>query len=243
MGKVVFGGEEGGGPGEGAGAVEAEDAADAGAEEFWFVCEFRVEGEVGAEAKEEGGVVGADLLQCPGAVDADGEVFVAEERGEVTEDVDGGEIAALHEGEGAGAAEGAGGVVGFAEAGFQLVMAEAGEEERGGLVLEGGEGAGEFEFGPALGVGFDGVGSERWEEAGEGPGEIFGEAGELVECGDFGGAADDEVVAMGEEAAEVGLGFGGGEGREGVDGGEVGVEGAGRGCGFQSGRHSGLLEI
>lgn len=116
-------------------------------------------------------------------------------------------------------------------------MAEAGEEEVGRLVLEGGEGAGELKFGPALRVGFDRVGGEGWEEAVKGLGEVAGEMGEIVAGSGFGGAADDEIVAVGEEAPEVGFGFGGGEAGEGVDGGEVGVEGAGGG--FSAGRLGG----
>jgi hypothetical protein len=152
-GEVVGVREEGGGPGEGGFAVEAEDAADAGAEELRFIGT-----ELGAEAEEEGSRVGADLLDGAGGVDADGEVFIGEERCEMAEEDGRREIAALDEGECAGAAERAGGVGAAAPSGFELMVVEAGEEDVEGLVLEGGEGAGELVFGPALGVGLDGVG-------------------------------------------------------------------------------------
>jgi hypothetical protein len=53
-------------------------------------------------------------------------------------------------------------------------MVHALEEEFVLLVFEGGEGFGEGDLGPALRIGFDGVG----EEAVEGGGEVVGEGGE-----------------------------------------------------------------
>jgi len=165
-GEIVAAGEEGRDPGQCGVAVEAEDAADAGGEDVGVFAVAAGGAELGAETEEEGGGVGADLFYSSSAIEADGEIEVVEERGEVAEQDGRGEIAALDEGEGAGAAEGAGGVGGAAPGGFELVVAEAGEEERGVLVLECGKGAGELVLGPALGVDFGSVGGRH--EAREG---------------------------------------------------------------------------
>ena len=74
--------EEAGGPRDGGGAVQAQDARIASAKEFGFAGP-----ELGAEAEQESGGVGADLLDGASGVDLDGELFVGEEWGEVGEDV------------------------------------------------------------------------------------------------------------------------------------------------------------
>lgn len=56
FGEVVFGPEEGGGPGSGAGAFESENAGDAGGEEFGLVG-----AEFGTEAEEKWGGVEVSL--------------------------------------------------------------------------------------------------------------------------------------------------------------------------------------
>jgi hypothetical protein len=156
-GEVVAAAQEGGDPGQRGVAVEAEDAADAGGEQVGVFAVAAGGAELGAEAKEEGGGVGTDLLDGAGGVDADGEVGVVEEGCEVAEEDGRGEVAALDQGECAGAAEGSGGVGGASPGGFELEVFQAGEEEGGVLILESGKGTGELVLGPALGVGFDGV--------------------------------------------------------------------------------------
>jgi hypothetical protein len=144
-----------------------EDAAVAGSEEFGFVA-----GEFGAEAEQKHGCVGADLLDRAGGVDADGKLLVGEELGENGEEADAVEAAALDEGQGAGSAEGAGGVGGTSPNGLELDVPHALKEEFVLLVLEGGEGLGGVVFGPALRVRFDWI----VEEAGEGGDEIWSKA-------------------------------------------------------------------
>ncbi len=167
-GEVVFPAEEGGDPGQSVRTFEAQNTADAGAKYFGFIG-----GQLGAEAQQKGRALCADLFDCAGGVYTYGHLLVAKQRGQVAEYIGGREITALHERKGAGPAERAGGVGGASPDGFQLNVSQPREKGSRGLILEGGEGAREFLFRPALGIGFDGV-AGRGQETVESCGEVVG---------------------------------------------------------------------
>ena len=194
---VVFGWQEPGCPRDSAGAFEAEDTAIAGSEEFGFAT-----GEFGAETQEEHGSVGADLFDGASCVDLDGEFLVGEQFGEDGEETNAVEIPALDEGEGTCTAEGAGGVGGASPDGFKLDVPHALQEELFLLIFEGSESFGGVVFGPALGVGFDGV----LQESAEGGGELRDQSSELEVGGNPSGSGYEEVIAMLQGLAESGLG-------------------------------------
>ena len=215
--------EEAGGPGDGRRTVETEDAGVAGSKEFGFTG-----AELGAKAEQEGGGVGADLLDGTGGVDLDGKLLVGEERSEVGEDVAARKGAAVNEGERAKAAEGAGGVGGATPYGLKLDVAHAGKEQGFVLVVEGGEGLGKGIFRPALRVGFGAVG---FEEAREGGGQVIGQRLVLVQGGELGGFGDNKVVSVRDSLADGGEGGGRVGVAEGLERGEFGIETAAGGHG------------
>ena len=131
------------------------------------------------------------------------------------------EGAALDEGEGGLGAEGAGGVGGATPDWLELNVAQSGEEGFGFLVLEEGKRLDNFELGPALRVGLDGV----LEETLEGLGEFAGESQVLMSGNQPGGFGHEEVVAVGEEFAKRAFGLRGRKVAKGIEGGEILVEG------------------
>lgn len=133
-----------------------------------------------------------------------------------------GELATLHQGEGADAAQGSGGVGGAAPDGLELMVPHAGEEEGGLLALEGRQSLGQGVLGPALRVGLDRV----FEEAGEGLGQQRGERREAVMDGEVRGLGYEEVVAECEGFGELGRGKARLDAAEGFECGQFVVEAA-----------------
>src|SRR6185312_14906027 len=133
-----------------------------------------------------------------------------------------GKLAALHEREGACAAERAGGVGRSSPGGFVLVMVDAGEEELRFLGFEGSESFGEVVLGPALGVGLHRIGG--WHEARERSDEVGEKRRELQLENMPRAAGDDQVAAMSKSFAENGERFVRRQVSGGVDRSELGVE-------------------
>ena len=97
-------------------------------------------------------------------------------------------------------AQGAGGIGPAAPRGFELMMAQAAQENVLVAALEAGQRAAQRVLCPALGVGFLGIG----EEAIEGGEEVGHEIGEAVVFRQTRGLGDDEVIAVRERFFDEG---------------------------------------
>jgi hypothetical protein len=185
--------QEASNPGNRRGAFDAQNAAVASAQHFGLVG-----GQNRPKAKQQRRGARPDLLDGASGVYANGRYLVYKEFHETVQQLGLRQTAALHQGQGARAAQCARCIFTASPHGLGLNMAYAAQENLGVLTLERGQRAADRVLRPALRISLDGIG----EEAIEGCDEFRQQLGQTKFRRQVSGLGNDIVVAVSQRLAQ-----------------------------------------